>query len=102
MFRFRYRWPTTASAAGRRRCSATLMHTAPRECIFLPAPRRLLPAGWTLTTAAVTSASRKTADRGSNLHNSAMSDIACQPVQLGIVRPLATGEDHRGRPGESD
>jgi hypothetical protein len=31
-----------------------------------------------------------------------MSDIACQPVQLGIVRPLATGEDHRGRPGESD
>ena len=45
--RSRCRWPTTPSAAGRRRCSATRTCTAPRACTSTPAARSSPRAGST-------------------------------------------------------
>ena len=50
--RSRCRWPTTPSAAGRPRCSATPTPTAPRACTSSPAARSI--SGYILVSAVIT------------------------------------------------
>ena len=74
--RSRSRWPTTPSAAGRTRSSATCTCTAPTACASIRAARSSRGAGRTRATAAWTSGSRRSAEPGERPGRDCVSFVA--------------------------